>query len=248
MTTPTILEEKITIQSYLTDNKMELTLPALFGLIQEISSKHVTQCGIGWENLKDKNLFWVLSKIKLSISRLPKWSETIILKTWGKLHDLVVEPRDYEMVDEQGNVLIKGTSSWVIIDSEKGKIQSLNKFEEHLIYPENKDAFIERAPKVAKIEIAEQEPSEHVRYSDLDMNQHVNNAKYIQWALDSISQVFRDKHNLKEAVVNYINQARYGDIYNVASVPIGINNYITTIFSANDKREFCRISSVWKKN
>ena len=244
---PAILEHNIKIYSYLVDDEMHLSIPALFGLIQEISSEHVNKCNIGWQNLRKSNLFWVLSKIHIKISQLPKWSEEIILRTWGKCHDLLVNPRDYEMEDKEGNMLLQATSSWVILDAKNGKIKKLDEFDEHLVYPEGREAIVSRAPKVPKINIQGKCDFNIVLNSDIDMNKHVNNAHYVQWALDSVNQLFRKTHQLVEVVINYLSQAKLGDYYGIISKHIVENEYITSIFSKEANMEFCRIQSIWVK-
>lgn len=245
---PEILEHNLKIYSYLVDDEMNLSMPALFGLIQEISSEHVNKCNIGWQNLRKSNLFWVLSKIHIKIARLPKWSEEIIIRTWGKCHDLLVNPRDYEMEDNEGNLMMKATSSWVILDAENGKIKKLDEFDDRLVYPKEKeDAITTRAPKVPKINIQEECNFNIVLNSDIDMNKHVNNAHYVQWALDSVDQLFRQTHHLVEVVINYLSQAKLGDYYGIISKHIAENEYITSIFSKEGNLEFCRIQSIWVK-
>lgn len=245
---PEILEHNLKIYSYLVDDEMNLSMPALFGLIQEISSEHVNKCNIGWQNLRKSNLFWVLSKIHIKIARLPKWSEEIIIRTWGKCHDLLVNPRDYEMEDNEGNLMMKATSSWVILDAENGKIKKLDEFDDRLVYPKEKeDAITTRAPKVPKIDIQEECNFNIVLNSDIDMNKHVNNAHYVQWALDSVDQLFRQTHHLVEVVINYLSQAKLGDYYGIISKHIAENEYITSIFSKEGNLEFCRIQSIWVK-
>ncbi len=242
---PEILEHNLKIYSYLVDDEMNLSMPALFGLIQEISSEHVNKCNIGWQNLRKSNLFWVLSKIHIKIARLPKWSEEIIIRTWGKCHDLLVNPRDYEMEDNEGNLMMKATSSWVILDAENGKIKKLDEFDDRLVYPKEKeDAITTRAPKVPKIDIQEECNFNIVLNSDIDMNKHVNNAHYVQWALDSVNQIFRQTHRLVEVVINYLSQAKLGDYYGIISKHVAENEYITSIFSKEGNMEFCRIQSI----
>ncbi len=243
---PNIFESKIKVQSYLIDDEMQLSMPGLFGLIQEISSEHVSLCNIGWQHLKSKNLFWVLSKIQLQIQRLPQWSENIILRTWGKKPDLLVNPRDYEIVTENNELLLKGTSTWLILDGITGKIQKLDQFDENLVYPKDLSAIDERPGKVQKIDISGKCKYSHVLNSDIDMNKHVNNSHYIQWAVDSVSLFFKKSYRLKNAIVNYISQAKLGDMYGVISKRISKNLFITSIFSQEDNKEFCRIQSEWE--
>ena len=53
--------------------------------------------------------------------------------------------------------------------------------------------------------------SHTARYSDLDMNGHVNNVNYVEWALDSIGFDVTSKLPLKELFVNYNAEVKLGD-------------------------------------
>ena len=47
------------------------------------------------------------------------------------------------------------------------------------------------------IESVDCEKTFHVRYDDLDINNHVNNTVYITWALEALDCDFRKSHNIK---------------------------------------------------
>ena len=50
-----------------------------------------------------------------------------------------------------------------------------------------------------------------VEYTDLDMNQHVNNAVYAKWAASLFDLDFRMIHDLKSIQINYLTAAKYGN-------------------------------------
>jgi len=245
---PLVLEQKIKIYSYLVGEDMVLTVPSLLSLIQEISSEHVDMCNIGWRKLKSSNLYWMLSKLYIKVERMPQWSENVLLRTWNKLHETITAYRDYEMVDENGNKLLVATSSWIIFDANSGKIKRLNEFDNNLIAPGNKVAIDENAPKIPKIELIEDCKYNEVLPSDIDVNKHVNNSNYIKWALDTIPNMYKNNFTkLKDVVVNYLGQAKIGELYGIVSKKIASNKYITSIFSKYNKNEYCRIQSTWEE-
>ena len=49
-----------------------------------------------------------------------------------------------------------------------------------------------------------------VRYSDIDLNRHVNSVKYIEHMLDSFTLQQYDEKYIKRFEINYISEARYG--------------------------------------
>ena len=49
-----------------------------------------------------------------------------------------------------------------------------------------------------------------VKYSDIDMNNHVNSMKYIQWVIDTLP-IEKIKKGIKKIDINYIKEALYGD-------------------------------------
>lgn len=247
---PKIFEQKINIKSYLVGEDMALTYSSLFELIQEISSNHSDICNIGWRKLKDSNLYWMISKMLVKINNMPKWSEDVILRTWiptwNKLRTNLMLPRNYKMLDKYGNTLLIATASWIMYDANTNRLRNLSDFDENLVYAEDEDV-IETAPKIQKIESEENyQDYRCIMQSDIDMNHHVNNANYIKWALDTIPQACRNNFSkLKNVAVNYLSQAKLGELYGVISKKITENKYITSIFSKDGKNEYCRIQSTW---
>ena len=103
-----ILEEKFVIPSYFVDENAQMTVGCLFRILQEMSNNHARLLGAGWYQLRNRGFFWVITKIQLEINRLPKWEEEVTLRTWVKKSNAATSPRDYEMVDSEGNVLVAG--------------------------------------------------------------------------------------------------------------------------------------------
>ncbi len=238
-----IFDKEFFIPSYLVDQETFLTIPALFSLLQEVAWEHVEFHETGRDYLMQFNLFWALIRMHVEISRLPKWKETIIIKTWGKEVDLLTHPRDYEIFDTHGNLLIAVTSHWVILDTTYFKPQILPELDSSLYTCKNLHAIEKKAPKIKKIDISSSSASQFhpVLYSDIDMNQHTNNAKYIQWFIDNIEIDDFRIEKIKNITVNYLSQSKIGDFYGIIVQNITEQHLVSTIFSKDDDREFCRI-------
>ena len=83
-------------------------------------------------------------------------------------------------------------------------------------------------------------------FSDIDVNQHVNNVKYVQWALDNLPDGFQEQHVLKELSINFVTQAMLGDAYTVCHDFVAPDQVETAIRSAADGHDFCRLKTTWK--
>lgn len=241
-----VLEEKFVIPSYFVDENAQMTVSCLFRILQEMSNKHASLLGAGWYQLREMGYFWVITKIQLKINRLPKWEEEVILRTWVKKSNAATSPRDYEMVDSDGQVLVAGSSIWAILDIAKSSPQHMNLFDGYFM-PQDRDAIAQKPQRINALELPEETLNwKTAAPSDIDMNHHVNNAHYIQWAFDSVNPSFKETHRITDVAVNFISQAKLGDHYAVHSKHISDTGYQTTLYSPETKQEFCRILTDWK--
>ncbi|MEG1556302.1 MAG: thioesterase [Bacteroidales bacterium] len=242
-------EKKIKIPSYLVDNQLNLTPTSLLSLMQEVAGEHSNLYNIGWYFLSQYHMFWALIKLHIKIERMPIWNEEILCTTWEKTHDFIIQPRDYEIFDSEGKLLIAATSSWVILDQEHGKPQKIDHFRNIMREQQDIHAIVEKAPKINKIDLPEKERCvfKPVLHSDLDMNDHVNNTKYAQWLVDDMGHLFSQTHLLKELFINYIAQAKCGEYYAIQTEEKAPNNFISSIITQEESREICRLQTIWEE-
>lgn len=241
-----ILEEKFVIPSYFVDENAQMTVSCLFRILQEMSNKHASLLGAGWYQLRERGYFWVITKIQLKINRLPKWEEEVTLRSWVKKSNAATSPRDYEMVDADGNVLVAGSSIWAILDIANSHPQHMQMFDGCFL-PQERNAIDQKPKKIGPLTLPEVPViCKEVVPSDIDMNRHVNNAHYIQWAFDAVSHEFRKTHRITDVTVNFISQAKLGDHYAVFSQPISETGYQTVLYSPDNNQEYCRILTDWE--
>ncbi|MBR2988380.1 MAG: hypothetical protein IKC64_01500 [Clostridia bacterium] len=125
--------------------------------------------------------------------------------------------RDYYIYDKDGNLLVKGTSQWVLIDFTSRRIvRPCVEFEGEF---STKKAYDER--KIEKIE-----PNKSVYYYDytvrpidIDYNGHMNNIRYA----DIVFNCENTDKPIKRFVINFINEAKLGQT--LACYGDGINTY-----------------------
>ncbi|MDL2239543.1 hypothetical protein LJC25_02975 [Bacteroidales bacterium OttesenSCG-928-K03] len=237
-------EKNFTVNSFFVDESRELTLPNLMCFFQEVAWEHVNNNNCGWDFLQKYNVFWAVIRFRLVIDRMPKWNETIKIVTWGKPVERIVHPRDFEVYDEKGNKIIIATSSWLILDVETFKPREVH-FEGEDEVRVNEHAIRENVPRTPKIEHNNKSKVREVLYSDLDMNRHVNNTRYLLWALDNFSHDFHKSHKIKECIINFVSQAMCGMDYYIAQEEVEPNNFVSNIIVAESNQELCSVQTIW---
>lgn len=211
------------------DVNKKLLPSAVLDLLQVAAGEHANILGCGIDTLAQSDLIWVLVRTKYTVISQPKMFSTVTVKTWPLPPSRVGFQRDYLMVDENGNTLIKATSDWVIINSKTRKIAPAgNIYPEGLNYIEDKN-FDGRLSKIADFEVGESAMTITPGYSQLDMNGHVNNTKYANFAVDALNpnteeivdfQIdYRQEVKCGEKLNLYLNKA--GDIATVKGVTNG---------------------------
>lgn len=180
----------------------------LFKLLQEASIRHTEQLGMGREKTLDKGILWVLLMQRAEIRRMPEYDEEIILKSWpGKTMHLLF-PRYYCLETAGGEPLLKASAIWGLLDAKTRRV----------VFPERCGVEIEGMSTGEEIDLpgtirkqdCEREEPFRVPYSFVDLNGHMNNARYCDLAEDHIGAAAKGLL-LKEIRIEYVNEVRYDE-------------------------------------
>ncbi len=209
-------ERKLLIESYQTDVKKDYKAFSLMCDAQEIGNAHATSMGLGYDQLIQNNIAWVLSRFHAQYIRVPLFQEEVILSTWHKGEDGLFSIRDYEIRSSDGSqTLVQITTSWLLIHLDTRKIQRIDRmegidyFNSLAVY---QDAIAERCPKLTSPSDMQFLSRRSVLFSDLDYNNHANNAKYIEWVIDSLDPQLFFTHHIDSYQINYAHEAHLGDV------------------------------------
>lgn len=193
---------------------------ALLNFLQDAAGDHAAHLGWSVTDLLKKNMTWVLSRYHVRVDRFPGWGETLTVLTWPSGRHGTFALRDFEVSDGQGNTVLAGTTSWMILDL--GRKRAL-KIED--VLPANvlvdRRALPDEFAALPVLDRAERELSFRVETGHLDVNRHVNNSVYIQWALEAAPDDVLMRRRPVELEVSYRAEAFYGDtvLSRLAAVP-----------------------------
>lgn len=244
-------EKEYRVHVYETGPDGRLSLYSLFNYLQDIASDHAIRLGFGRDDLMRQNRFWVLSRIYAEIAVMPKWEDSIIVKTWPNGTDRLFALRNFDLAFPDGTQIASATSSWLILDRNTRKVQR----------PDNilSEFYSDLHPNQSPIRYASKlEPSDgetktsleyRIKVSDLDLNLHVNNVKYLTWVTDSYNLDFAMKNVPMSAEINYLAESQIDeDVVIITSAEkVHGSVYSHSIFRKGDNKELCRIRIEWNE-
>lgn len=233
------------IRSYECDKHGNLRLLTLMNIFQDIADSNASEIGVGFDFCKERGLAWMGANYHIVINKYPKLHQKITVLSWPSAEKKFGAYRDFEILDESGNTMIKASSQWILINFAKKRPVSLR---EHL--PEY-TVISERAVETEfpKIEVPDDincRQEFKIRFDDIDLNGHVNNAVYLLWATEASGDGFREKNEPQEIEISFKKEAFLGEnvvIESMVASPISLH----TIKSANDDRELARCRICWHR-
>ena len=216
--------QDICIPCYQTDSNSLLQPAAFLDMAQEMAYWGAAALGFGYEDLHVHGTAWVLSRMHVRFGKHPVWRDNVSLYTWHKGMDGIFALRDFRMDDSGGNPIVTATSSWLVINVSTRRIVRAEELEERLKTDGPvPDAIPDRAPKiiVPRDVPAEEVATRRVSYSDIDVNGHTNNARYIVWAMDAIPYEVTSKRPVKDLCVNFNRETLPEDEILLVRFPVG---------------------------
>lgn len=241
-----IFEKDYEVRSYNTGTNGKLRPDALLSYLQDIAGYHASVLHVGRDELLDKNRFWALVRIICRLNETPEWNDVITIKTWPKSIEKIFAIRNFMILNAEGKVIGQASSSWVIVDADSRRPVRPDPFLADLGKESPFKEFT--CPTACKLpatgENAYKSPLKAVRYSDLDVNMHVNNAKYLQWILDSYPLDFIQKHEVSVVEANYNSETTPGDEYLITAEE-NENSFFHSVLK-NTGKEACRFRIEWK--
>lgn len=234
-----ILSQDHTITCYEADANQLMRPTAMLDLMQEAANVNASTLGFGYDEMINSNTAWVLSRTHVKFIDTPKWRQEVNLKTWHKGVSKLFHLRDFILSDKEGNPMVLATTSWLIIDM---NTRRLVRNSDLALSDTAMDAIEAPADKVViPVDIEPELVRKHpVTWSEVDTNGHVNNVKYVVWAIDAVKTEDVQERPLKELLINYDAEVMPGDTVKISRVrqdtEDGVAYYITG--KVADKQNF----------
>ena len=190
------------------DLSRTLRLSTLFTLVQEAAIAHTIELGVPRQKTLDKGLLWVVTQYRAHINQLPAYDEEVRLLSWPGRTMHIFFPRYFRLEDREGGLLAEISSLWSLIEASSRQV----------VFPEEYGISIEETvtgqesplPGRVRREDTDREQLFTVPYSFVDLNGHMNNARYFDLADDLMPPELRGR-TPADLTVEYSGEARLGD-------------------------------------
>jgi acyl-ACP thioesterase len=207
-----ILHIENRIPAYYVSLNGQIKFYTLAGMLLESAAIHASLHGFGYHDMLREQVYWVLSRFHVIVHTYPMMDDPVRIETWHKGSNRLFYMRDFRMLSEHGRLLCSATSAWLILDGHTGrpkKIDGVSQPNEFLVKDRHA---IEGIPdKLPEIIRADRQIQVAARYSDLDINKHVNAINYIEWIQDCYDEKVYEVTNVREFQINYQLETRFGE-------------------------------------
>lgn len=198
------------------DNRFLLKVPAIFRYFQDVALLATEESKVDSVSLSKKNIDWVITRMSVEIKRLPKCSETIYVHTYPGKDMAMLYPRYFFITDKEGNIIIRSSSIWALINNETRKV-IVDRDVISKLPAEQRDDQLPLPEKIIVPEASNLAETRIVHYSDLDFNTHMNNVRYIETLMDLHDVAFYKKNRISLITLNYMKEVKEKEIISVYS-------------------------------
>ena len=204
-----VFQKDYSVHAYETDARGLVKASALLNYLQDSAGEHAGGLGVGVLDLFKRNMTWVLSRYHVLIRRYPALGARLEVTTWPSEKRGFFAIRDFEVADADGPVLA-ATSSWMVVGLDTKQPVEVDAVVGPR-YALGKRALDDAFASIPVPTARDTEVRFRVETAHIDWNRHVNNAVYVQWALEAVPPDILRGRRPMEIEVSYRAEALYGD-------------------------------------
>lgn len=212
----TFYEAKLRVDSRDVDMFNQCRPSAVLGLLQEAATQAALALGAsGPEVLEKYNCLWMVARSWVQLDAPLRWNDEITVKTWHRGGLGASTYRDFDIFRD-GRTVGQGVTTWVLVDADTHKLfrlKNLVEFQGTDGGELNKDIKLHR---VVMPETFDAAAPRAMRYSDTDINGHINNIHYADFACDALhlERLGQGKF-VREFQIGYVGECRAGETIQV---------------------------------
>lgn len=200
-------------EAFQVDFTGRLMLGVLGNHILNVAGMNADTNGFGIDLLQQHNCTWVLSRLVIELDEHPREGDMLHIETWVESVMSLFSGRNFALKSADGRTFGYARSIWAMIDTETRKPRNLLEINDGVmknVVVTDKDCPIDKPGKI-KVTSTEPASSFTVRYSDLDINVHLNSVRYIEHILDLFPlDIFREKQ-ISRFEIAFMAEAVYGE-------------------------------------
>lgn len=169
-----------------------LSHSGLLRILQEAASVASDDVGFGLKDAGRTGVHWILNGWRVELRERPLWRSALEVETWPRTMDGFLSDRDYrvwDVSDGQRRLAALGTSRWYLVDTATGHITRVTEAVRRAYQLGEEKLYAQPIPANGKTP-----PDTPAAYEtvvgrrDIDTNRHVNNIRYLDYALEALPE------------------------------------------------------------
>lgn len=189
-----------------------LTMGVLGNHLLNCAGFHASDRGFGIATLNEDNYTWVLSRLAIELDEMPFQYEDFTIWTWVENVYRLFTDRNFALLDKDGKKIGYARSVWAMINLNTRKPADLLALHGGSIvdYVCDEPCPIEKPSRI-KVTSTEPVATLKAKYSDIDINGHVNSIRYIEHIMDLFPIEMYKEKRIRRFEMAYVAESYYGD-------------------------------------
>lgn len=190
----------------------KITNKAIIKILENVAGMHSEATGCGINQIEQTKLSWILLSWKVKIFKRPLYNEEITARTWARDTNKVTTYRDYEIYNQDKELIAIATSKWTLINIDTKQLATIPQTWVEVYKPEEISVFEEKS--IGKLKEADRYISKidyKVLRSDIDINEHVHNLYYLDFAYEALPEEVYKADECNNIEIMYKKQIKLTD-------------------------------------
>jgi medium-chain acyl-[acyl-carrier-protein] hydrolase len=237
------------IHYYEIDKNRKLTLPNLIHYFEDIAILNSAANGFSLEYYDSVECGFMLIRWDIKIYAWPSFNEKVTIKTWPSSFKRFLANRKYEVYSREGAKMTEAHSVWLFANTATRKPQRVpDEIFKGFNLPKDSEKDFYMPDDLQPLNQGEYRKKLIVQNYDIDTNNHVNNVRYVDWALISLPPDVISGYLVSDAQVSYKKELYAGDEVEIISEIQKDGENFTSVHSIhNAGKDVCNVRLEWKK-
>lgn len=219
-------------ETFLADSKGRMRPSNICSSMMNFAYRHAATRGFG----ATSSLGWVIARMGLHVERVPHEGEKLYIDTWIRNLYHGFTDRCVRMVDENGVEVVSMIATFAMIDLKTRSAVDLNGdigvAMSGCLLPDEPLA-LRRIPAINRTPVEEVTFRRRPRYSDIDVNGHMNSVRYIDHILDALPIEYMNTHDITDITVAYMQEGSATEELSYGVKELAPDHYIAQVTKEN---------------